>query len=91
MIQKTIRDHGGVPYSVVEGAEQQTEWNDRTVYGVDGYNSIAELGAKVAPMKVKTDLITITQAVDLDTIETNSNASKVKTDLVTITDRKSVV
>lgn len=38
-----------------------------------------------ASAKTKTDFITITQNVDLDTIETNSNASKVKTDLITVT------
>jgi len=71
MIQKTIRDWGGTEYSTTEGAEQQTEWNDRTAYSVDGYNSIAELGANQAPMKVKTDFITVTQAVNLDTMETD--------------------
>src|SRR5574343_124949 len=33
----------------------------------------------------KLNHISVTQAVDLDTIETNSNASKVKTDLISVT------
>lgn len=78
MIQKTIRDHGGVEYSVVEGAEQGTEYNDRTVYGVDGFNSIAELGANQAPMKVKTDHLTVTAATDLDTMRSNVSTNNGK-------------
>ena len=38
-----------------------------------------------ANAKTVTDFIAVTQAVDLDTIETNSNASKVKTDFITVT------
>jgi hypothetical protein len=39
----------------------------------------------VAASKTITDFITVTQGVNLDTIETNSNASKVITDFITVT------
>lgn len=38
-----------------------------------------------AAEKTKLGFISVTQAVDLDAIETNSNASKVKTDFITVT------
>jgi hypothetical protein len=66
MIQKSIREWLGVPYTNAEADELTQELNDRTVYGVDGYNSIAELGANQQAIEAKTDLITVTGAVDLD-------------------------
>lgn len=39
----------------------------------------------VAPIKTKTDFISVSQAVDLDAIESSAAASKVVTDLITIT------
>lgn len=47
MIQQNIRDYNNTQYTVTEGSELVKELNDRTKYAVDGYNSIAELGAKV--------------------------------------------
>jgi len=49
--------------------------------GESGSSVRTKLNASLA----KTDNITITQAVDLDTLETNVAASKVKTDLITVT------
>ena len=49
--------------------------------GESGLSAREEINLSLA----KTDLITVTQAVNLDTIETNSDASKVKTDFITIT------
>jgi hypothetical protein len=51
MIQKTIRAWGEVPYTNAEADELTQELNDRTVYGTSGYNSIAELGAKMAAVE----------------------------------------
>ena len=47
MIQKNIREWLGVPYTNAEADELTQELNDRTLYGVDGYNSISEIGAKL--------------------------------------------
>jgi hypothetical protein len=47
MIQKEIREHNQITYTVTEGADLIEELNQRTEHNVDGYNSIAELGPKV--------------------------------------------
>ena len=47
MEQKTIRPWNNDQYSAVEGAELIKELDDRTKSDLEGYNSIAELAAKV--------------------------------------------
>lgn len=47
MEQKEIREWNEIRYGAEEGAEIIKELNDRTKSDIDGYNSIAELGAKV--------------------------------------------
>lgn len=51
MTQQPIRDFNNETYSIEEGAALITELNERTRYGVDGYNSILELGVKVAQLE----------------------------------------
>lgn len=51
MIQKTIREFNNVPYTNAEGAELIKEYDDRTKSGIDGYNSIAELAAKMVALE----------------------------------------
>jgi len=47
MNQDNIRDFNNVTYTVPEGSAIVKELDDRTKHNVDGYNSIAELGAKL--------------------------------------------
>jgi hypothetical protein len=47
MIQKNIRDWGGIPYTNAEADELTQELNDRTASSQDGYNSVDELATKV--------------------------------------------
>lgn len=52
MEQKTIRAWNNEQYSATEGAELIKELDDRTKHGETGYNSIAELGAKVKDLEL---------------------------------------
>jgi hypothetical protein len=47
MEQKNIREFGGEQYTKEEGAALIKELNDRTVFGDEGYNSIADLAEKL--------------------------------------------
>ncbi|MGC1471554.1 MAG: hypothetical protein WA775_03085 [Psychroserpens sp.] len=51
MNQQNIRDFNNQEYSIEEGAALVKELNLRTQYAVDGYNSISELGVKVAALE----------------------------------------
>jgi len=78
MIQKVIREWLGVPYTNAEADELTQELNDRTVGTDDGYNSIQELGDATQAIEVKTDLVTVTGAINLDTIATNVSTNNAK-------------
>jgi hypothetical protein len=61
---------------------------EQTAQGVrvtDNEADIVTAQDDIVNIEAKTDYITISQAVDLDVVETNSNASKVITDFITIT------
>lgn len=51
MEQKNIRDYNGNTYSLSEGAELVNELDDRTKNDEDGYNSIAELAARIKELE----------------------------------------
>jgi len=78
MIQKVIREWLGVPYTNAEADELTQELNDRTVGTDDGYNSIQELGDATQAIETKTDLVTVTGAINLDTIATNVSTNNAK-------------
>ena len=78
MIQKPIREWLGTPYTNAEADELTQELNDRTIYGVDGYNSVSELGVATQAIEVKTDFITVTGAINLDTVATDVATNSAK-------------
>lgn len=56
MIQKNIRDWGGVPYTNAEADELTQELNDRTVSSQAGYNSVNELATKMKSAETNINL-----------------------------------
>lgn len=63
----------------VSGADAAVLATDSVLQGFQ------KLNERSLNLKTKSDFISVTQAVDLDAIETNSNASKVKTDFISVT------
>lgn len=62
-----------------------TNYFNKTVDDTDDITTGAVNKFATSAEKTKLGFISVTQAVDLDAIETNSNASKVKTDFITVT------
>ena len=56
MIQKNIRDWGGVPYTNAEADELTQELNDRTASSQAGYNSVNELATKMKSAETNINL-----------------------------------
>lgn len=67
------------------GDQDLTPYFNKSVDDTDDITIGSTNKFATAAEKTKLGNITVTQAVDLDAVETNSNASKVKTDFITVT------
>ena len=56
-----------------------------TIVDAGGHLTASDVEAALAEIAVLTKFLSVTQAVNLDTMETNANASKVVTDWITVT------